>query len=210
MELAHSWSAFFYNIIPGFIFLFFNSFYFASIQQRIFTRGDAMSVLQVVVISIFLGFVFQSLTKKFRDFCLDQKIIDRVEIEDEQVLGTAIKLLGKISGTSKESTIKKIYAMHNFLVAKYKMILPEFFAPRLALWSNILFATILTIILILIATLAGTTPEPLSGNIVIDIGLLALFSWHSYTISEKYLFALFDSIIRTFITVRYLGKKSVD
>lgn len=211
MELANSLFGFFYNIIPGFVFLLFNSFYFESIEKIVYKPADgAIGVLQFIVISVFLGFVFQSLTKILRDNCLDQNCISRIEKEDEQILLKGKSYLKSIYDRQEEDTIKTIYLMHNFLVAKYGVkILPEFFSSRLALWSNLFIASVITIFFIPLSSSIYTHTRTFSGNMLLDILLLTLFSWHSLNISKKYLFALFDSTIRTFVSIHSLNRKSI-
>jgi hypothetical protein len=205
MELTNSLLAFFYNIIPGFIFVLVNSKIFEFYTSSLFDPNDStIGTIQILVLSIFLGFVFQSFTKIYRDACFNNLIIKEIDNKDKQLLNKAKDKLKKISSLGNENTLQIIYSMHNYLVAKYKYLLPEFFSPRLALWSNMFFASLITIFLILIAPFFYIYPISFFNFIPIDIILLSIFAWHSWNMSKKYLFALFDSIIRTFVITETL------
>lgn len=208
MEFANSLSGFFYNIIPGFIFLLINSLYFSGIKDRILISSNLpMEILQVTVVSIFLGFFFQSLTKITRDGILNQKVFRKIKLSDQNIFLDAKELLARIKSSKEEEDIKLIYLMHNYLVTQYKLLLPEFFSPRLALWSNMFFASIITIILLLITPYFNINPSPLTGYMFLDLILLAIFSWHSWEMTENYLYILFDSIIRSFVSTRRFGNR---
>ncbi len=207
MNYLNSLTTFFYNIVPGFIFLLFNSFYY---KTQLFENTN-IDILQVVIVSVLLGFVFQSFTKKFRDAYLNKKILDEIGENDKSLLSDADKILESIPCTKnkeKDRTEKNIYLMHNFLIAKYgAVVFPEFFSERLALWSNMMFASLITVILIFIMPFYNLSPEPFSGSILLDLFLLILFTYHSYGITKKYQYALYDSIVRTFVSVQSLASK---
>jgi hypothetical protein len=209
MEIINSLSVFFYNIIPGFIFLWLNSLYFSDLKKLVFEPKDPVSgIFQVIVLSIFLGFVFQSLTKIIREMFFNKLVMDDIELKDKDLLKDAQKLLKDIPSAKKDKSINNIYLMHNYLITKYKVLLPEFFSPRLALWSNILFGSLTTIGLILLSPFFNVKLNGISGSIPLDIALLFMLSCYSWNMSKKYLYAFLDSVIRTFVSTRILNKEN--
>jgi hypothetical protein len=169
-----------------------------------------MGVIQIIIISVFLGFTFQSFTKLFRDAYLDRKILDEIENRDDKLYNDAKKILKVIPCTKEEKIKNNIYLIHNYLVVRYgNIILPEFFSERLALWSNMMFASFMSIIFIPIMSFYNVKTKPFSGDILLDILLLLIFANHSYNITKKYLYALFDATIRTFVSVQFLNAKSL-
>ena len=209
MDTINSFVSFFYNIIPGFIFLIINSLFFWPIQKYIFeaNKHSFIGFIPVFVISIFLGFLFQSFTKILRDGCLDQKIINKIERDDKELLIQAKHELRKIQEVKDIETKKLIFIIHNYLFSQYDKLVPEFNMSRLAFWSNMFFVFMISIICILLSPYFNICPHSISGYMLFDITILIVFDLLSLNTYQSYHYAFYDSLLRTFISVRMLGKQ---
>lgn len=212
MDTLNSFIGFFYNIIPGFVFLLLNSLFFWPVQKIIIesNKHSYIGLVPVLVISIMLGFLFQALTKLFRSFCLDKIITKDIENKDKYLLTVAKNELTHMKLHEKdEDTIKFIYTIHNYLFAKYSNeMIPEFIMPRLALWSNMFFVFILTIFSILISPWFFIFPQSISGFMPFDLLLLILLSCISLKTYLSYHYAYFDSLLRTFVSTQSLDNNA--
>lgn len=205
MEVANSFSGFFYNLIPGLIFLLFNSIYYSELIKEKFPslfEFNLNSTLQVLVISLFIGFFFQGITKLWRKQSLNETVMEEIEKEESLLYKEAVNFLSvALSSVKKnrshEDIKRNLYLMHNYTVAMNPIILPEFFSSRFALWSNIFIGSLISLILMIFIR----PKTPFSEPLVLDVVLLLIFTKFAYKISKEYIYSLYDSVLRTFTTI---------
>ncbi|HUV47178.1 MAG TPA: hypothetical protein VMW29_03525 [Candidatus Bathyarchaeia archaeon] len=165
METTDSLTAFFYNIVPGVLFIILFDYFlgfelypfllntFGNIQKD---RGIILT-FYFLVFGLFCGFIFQGFTKKFRNWFLNEKTFKKVIEEDILSYKRAIKILQSkklLDSDETELTVKCdkkklgrfFYLMHDCLLGTRVGEFPIFFTTRLAFWSNIFFG-ILTIVI---------------------------------------------------------------
>lgn len=208
MDIFGSLTSFFYNIVPGFLFLLINSVFFPSLQKIIFSaEHGTIGVIAILIVSMFLGFLFQSFTKIIRDFVMDDMILRKIEENDEDLLDQVIDEFKDVKELKniKNNRLKIIYTIHNYLFSKYEMkMMPEFIMPRLALWSNMFFVFLWTIVIIALVSSLGIIPKSIFSFMPFDILLLIIFMFLALKTYWSYHYAYYDSLLRTFITDRLL------
>lgn len=208
METTDSLTQFFYNIVPGFLFLLgfdylFEFKYFNLLIISVNGVQDKGLILTFLFLALglFFGFVFQGFTKFTREhFCLDYTACEKVVKNNDFVFKGVKKNFKKNNLLSDKNAEKEqyiFYLMHNYLEAENKGQLPKFFSLRLAFWSNIFFGTLVLFLIM------PYSPEIKTGFIIF-IFLTLLYSFHLF---KKYLYILYDTILKSFITVTSLNKE---
>jgi len=192
---------FFYNIVPGFLFLFINDYHFHIIFLQGSTNltdlsGNSIGILVLLTLSLFLGFIFQSLTKLTREFFLNKMIFDYIRNKDEGIYNSAVSKLKSIKSSKTLDVVENFYLMHNFISSNKKDLLPEYFSARFAFWSNIFFCLLLSLI-----SFSLSKQERLFNlDRVTIFFLFQLALVYSTVISLMNFKNLYDSVLKTFIT----------
>ena len=174
------------------------------------TEHGTIGVVAILIVSMFLGFLFQSFTKIFRTVFIDWLIMKWIEMTNEKLLNQVINELKAIDEFKYKAynNINIIHTIHNYLFTQYdQKMVPEFIMPRLALWSNMFFVFAWVINFLLLAPFFNIIPVSLSGFMPFDILLLIVFMILSLITYVSYHYGYYDSLLRTFITSRLLVSK---
>ena len=207
MNFEGSIAGFFYNLVPGILWLYIFEFMMGinilSFKDEHKT-SDFNSVL-VVIIGLFLGFVFQGLTKFARSACLNQKAYKKVMSKNDYLFEQANKFFKNVNlirnpdvKTNKEIE-NTFYLMDNYLRGMGKATMLSHFTARLAFWSNILFGSISLIFLFLTPFNKEHSPTLLSLLII-----LVIFSGRLF---YEYLWILYESVLQTFMSIVKINKE---
>jgi hypothetical protein len=185
---------FFYNLVPGSLFLLFLQYYYKIDLLLFFPKisaTDSFTILIFVYIvySLFLGFIFQSFTKFVRDKCgVNNFVANQVLHHNEK---NSVKLPKKIRTgytRTKYNTLTTFYLLDNHLRGKQAAFMPTHNSSLFAFWSNIFFATLLIVVLRLIKT------PRLSSDYLLFIYALIHAGYFSY----KYLYTFYDTILKSY------------
>lgn len=200
MENLSSTIGFFYNIIPGLLFLFINHniiqlLYLQVLTISVDTENNPTPIIALLVLSLFIGFFFQSLTKLARDFFLNRIIFNYIKCKDEERYNSAVKKLNQIEKDKIRDVVDVFYSMHNYLSSNSKDRLPEYFSGRFAFWSNIFFALLISL------TIFSFSVQVKLFNLerVETFWLFIVSLVYSTTMSLIYIENMYNSVLKTFL-----------
>lgn len=200
---------FFFNIVPGsFILLAFNIL-FPDINKPVaeqLPNSEALRLAIFAVMSLFIGFFLQILTKVLKEKYVYKKIWNLLEEENINLYEDVKNLLSyqklitnkNTNGFKKEDQRKQVFfTMDNYLSAGGGGRLLPHFASRSAYWSNLgwTFASI-AILIILSCFLESTNLDKLIllAGLVISISL-SFLSWVTFIAHQK---QHYEIVLRTF------------
>lgn len=214
MNSTDSLNEFFYNIVPGSLFvLTLRYFLDIHISALIAFSGHnesdngAVVIFLILIIGLFFGFLFQAFTKIIRShlFHLNKKVFKEISCEDPESFEYAIMLLKKVKLIDKKEGTKGIkenpekikrvfYLMDNYLRGMNKSNMLKHFTARLAFWSNTFFGSM--ILLVVVFTPLNQKNDTLTP--ILFLFFIFCFSWRLFYIHLK---ILYDSVLKTFVTV---------
>jgi len=204
METSDSLSQFFYNIVPGFLFLltidYLLGFKFLTfLPYKYMKDKEILFAFAFLSLSLFIGFIFQGFTKFVRKRLeINQKIWEKIKNDNSSSFKKSVELLRRMGLLDEKTDLKEIfYLMNNYLEGEQKAALSKFFSLRVAFWSNMFFA-----IYFLIPITVWV--EKYSALII----LLFLFPY-SYWLFETYLKIHYDTVLKTFVTVTNFKKNNI-
>lgn len=195
---------FFYNIIPGSIFLFLLNYrYNFKIVETIgFKSEDAvLNIFSYIIAGLFVGFVFQAATKFVRNHLGWNGRIAKIvknnntnKFKDvyNKIFKRNIKDSSLISG---KDTLDTFYYLDCFLRGSSPAFLPTHFSSRFAFWANIFFALIFLIIIDLFF-------HPISEYTVI-LSICAILSFY---FADQYFQGFYDSIFKVYLILKMQKK----
>ena len=195
MSEMDSLTEFFYNIVPGSLFVVAFNFYLKPVVFNFLESNDPAKLFYLLICGLFFGFAFQGLTKGIRNICLNEKIFNRVKNDDKlsfKKAGQILKASGLMDGekTSLSDHDKRaFYLMDNYLRGKGQAKTLQHFTARLAFWSNIFFGVLIIFLTDLYTIRSLYLPY-----------LLMLFLFSAWLFWE-YLRILYDSVLKTFVSV---------
>lgn len=158
---------FFYNIIPGGLFLLainatFNNFLFNRLQSFSITN-DLETISIFVVLSLFSGFAFQMFNKLFEDLfplynlknALKKKYLDDKQVNNYIEAFNRIKNKVKFNELDENFSwlVQLHYCMDVYLRFKETSSLHNYAHARISLWANSTTATSLYAVIVLISSL---------------------------------------------------------
>lgn len=184
-DLSH----FFYNLIPGAIFLL--GLYIAGFNPpSSFLGNDGLMILMFILLSLLLGFIFQGVIKLIRERGLNRICFWYVKRRNHRQYVLAKTLINKreIIDTAEHL----FYHMDNFLRARSLSANPIHFSSRFAFWSNILVGSYLYLFIL-------SWLDPYTEEILMKITLCVIV--FSYVLSAYYFYAYYDVILKTFISL---------
>lgn len=203
METTDSLTAFFYNIVPGLLFLL-GLQYLLDLNPldvlilRCFKGYEAILVIAYLSISLLVGFIFQGFTKFVRKhLCMNETAYKKVK-KDALSFKNAkdfLKQRGLMTRKEEDDLGRFFYLMHNYIEAKHFGSLPKFFSLRLAFWSNMFFAVLF---LILVA---------LYKNKLLESVLLLFLLIYSWWLFKEYLRIFYDTVLKSFVSVVKIDKE---
>ncbi|MBI2327187.1 hypothetical protein HYU92_02605 [Candidatus Curtissbacteria bacterium] len=201
MDNLNSVIGFFYNIIPGLLFFYINDRNLKIINIESATAGNALKILLLIAFGLFMGFIFQSLTKLLRQIFLNKIIFLWIKFSDLDLYDAAVSELKKINRKKPGDTVNNFYLMHNYLASVGRERLPEYFSARFAFWSNIFFA--LSISLIINDLIFNQTKIELPAtDIKINYTIFIFCILYSLVISLMNFHDMYDTVLKSFITIK--------
>lgn len=207
MENLNSVIGFFYNIIPGLLFFYLNNDKIKIIN--IGGENDGLRILLLLAFSLFIGFIFQSITKIFRDILFGNKVIfSIIKFRDNIKYEGAIIKLNKIKRENKNDVIKNFYFMHNYLSSNKYDRLPEHFSSRFAFWSNIFFALLFSLILNYFIFHQNQIELPFT-IITLTYPWIIFGALYSFLISILNFYSMYETVVNSFITVTSSSPKKI-
>lgn len=223
MDTTDSLTAFFYNFVPGVLFIFGVIYLFDYLY--LFNKNEVIIIFFISVLGLFFGFLFQWFTKIARgdafviNFFKDNEVLNSIvkkkneekEIYNMDYKQAINKLSGLIGYQRDKSDVKgNFYFMHNYLRAEGKAEVANYFTARLAFWSNLFFGSLFLVVLVVLKlfyffyqycnpnlTLNFDIKD--NSSIVLLVSFCVLIT--SGIAFNKFLFILYDVILRTFITI---------
>ena len=203
MNATDSITEFFYNIVPGFLFILGLDYLLDFKLLKSITiildcnhikNKEVIISLICITLGLFLGFIFQGFTKIIRKkLCLNKTAMEKVKKEDKSSYSIANDFLFKkklIDEENEEELVRSFYLMHNYLEAKQYGSLSKFFSLRLALWSNLFFTVLLLILIALY-----------KNRLLVILLLFIPILGYSWWLFNEYLRILYDTILKSFVTI---------
>lgn len=212
---------FFYNIIPGGLFLSIWLYIFKDKTKNI--PGDtSLWIIVFTILAFFIGFLLQALWKfirKNKEYYFEKHRLIKPVIEGTQKeiterglddfefgeLGHFSKI--SLSGDNEDNLNKAYNILSDFRAGLWignKYLLPDYFASRGALWGHIFLGSSITIIIW--AFLVYWVPRYIYDSIFILIVLIILFIF-SYGFYILYRRAEFNTLLRQY-RIRKGNKKT--
>lgn len=186
MNDSGSITEFFYNIVPGSLFLFvLNLSTNNLVLEHINIDGDKEAVLifYYIIGGLFVGFFFQCLTKIIRHEFWNESIFELVKVRNKEEFNRIRKKL-KIKPQQEN---KIFYLADNSLRGEKAAFLPTHFSSRFAFWANIAWGSLILIILSFV--------YPLPNIAKIALSLILLFStW----MAHEHLDNFYDTILKSY------------
>jgi hypothetical protein len=197
MENGGSVVEFFYNIVPGTIFLFLLKGYGIFDLQWLIGKSDTLVLFAYVIVGLFLGFVFQGCSMILRQELGWNNKKFRTVKENNTSFEDAYKTLGL--GEIKDITDKKLkeafYRMDSSLRKETPSFLPTHFSSLFAFWANI--ACGMSFLLVCILAKYGfyimQHPSKLLSLIIFIVYLI--FFW---ILADKHLKSFYDVILNSY------------
>jgi hypothetical protein len=188
MNADQSIPDFFYNIIPGGLFIMLLKHYdiFDVFSFFPLTKLDSASFIFVdLLLALLLGFVFQGMTKLARKYLyLDSLIAEEVKNNNDD----KYKKIEKNLNASK--VLSNFYLMDNYLRGFHPAFLANHFSSRFAFWSNIFFASSLLLTLRIIFV------RPFALDI--DYLFILAFILFSKEMWKEYHYSYYDAILKSY------------
>ena len=208
---------FFYNIIPGGIFLSaviatfnrVNPDFLEGLLPKFIMQNNAATLGVFVIISLFLGFAFQMLNTFLQinklESILKKKYQDNEVNENKQNYNDALERL-KEKYNFKDSDnldwlLEAHYCMDDYLRFNNTSAIHNFFHTRISLWANTMTASIIYALIVLFVIFSSCTPfkENLILLILFLISiLLAIFCCKAARRSQK---TFCDFVLKTYLMV---------
>lgn len=190
-------SGFFYNLIPGGLFIVgIKLLAWNQLDLRLLNLSDKpaaefISFIVFIIFSLFLGFVFQGVTKLAREAKLNELVFSHVRSINSSQYKVAEDILKRVDSESS-SHKDKFYLMDNYLRSTASSAGPIHFSSRFAFWSNIFVASIFYFFALLF--FLKDSEQCYLYPITFAIFLFSFFlSWF-------YFKAYYDVVLKTFIT----------
>lgn len=185
-------SEFFYNLIPGSIFLLiFNAItenYF--VNKIIDVNNEALLTAFYIVGGLFIGFLFQCATKAVRSNKWNYLSQSKVKEEQEKDFARIYKYFGRINENNleqKKKDLSRIFSlMDNKIRGEDAAFLPTHFSSRFALWANFHWGSVI---------LLGLSIEKRELSLMIAFSIFAIFT---YKVSLSHLKNFYDTIFKTY------------
>lgn len=182
---------FFYNIIPGTLFLFgLNALHIPILIY--FPKTDVERIFWFIVIGIFLGFIGQGIMKQIKKYLrINKQIFTEVKSENAktEIYNAALNnLTTKIPALKTGDLAQLFYSMDNYLRNKDIMYIINDFSEKAAFWGNIFLASV---ILFAVA---------LYNYNIIASPLFVLICF-SFCLFYQYTYAERDSILKTYAQI---------
>ncbi len=211
--MLNSFSEFFYNLLPGIIFLLLLD----KLVGLPLERGNDF-IFMVIVWGLFIGFVFQGINRVLKNPVLGRvKVYEKIKKEypdtfkqAEDVLKVKKVIFNESSkkGESKEGSLEDLfYKMDNYVRGESQGALVNHFAGKAALWSNLLWASVATFIV----ACWEVVPNFFSCNNVdsmktVILAISPIIIVLSYHMSLSHWESQYSTVLKTFLIIIRLDK----
>ena len=204
MDNSRSLVEFFYNIVPGALFIFLLQYFGVYGIDAFNIHKDATVVIFVfLVLALFLGFLFQGIVVIFRHLVWNKKSFKEVEA-DNPVFNLVLKTFGKKVIEPRDDYKYLFYLMDDKLRVDNSAFLPTHFSSLFAFWSNIFCACSLLLIVIFIHELCTPSFDSKKVDVLILIVFLASISWY---FADKFLKSFYDTILNCYY-MKFIKKEN--
>jgi hypothetical protein len=193
-------SSFLYNILPGTLFVILVDG-LELLPDHYLKSDDNNYIFFVILIGIFVGYIFHSLSKIILDkLCkYNDRALDQINTQNS-FNNIALQILNKWGfGRSKKKGVliqNDFHIMNSYLQSGYTPFLISDFSKRRALWGNLYIGVVLLLVLML--SMSSEYWLTHSFNNLFFLSLFALLCHHAYTYFQK---AYYETILNTFITL---------
>lgn len=192
---------FFYNLIPGSLFLFLLKYY-SVFDLTIYSKDSVMILFAYIVFGLLLGFFFQGITIMLRTapFGWNNLAFRHVQNTNYRFV-EILKLFPKDEQKElkKEDGRPLFFLMDTVLRGNTSTFLPTHFSSLFALWSN-LSISIITVYLIVYTRLLFNFQTTIEQYLALTS--LPLLSCASLLLADKFLKSFYDTILNV-----YYGKQ---
>ena len=194
MNDGNSIVEFFYNIVPGSLFIILlRHLFYIDLLSLLPKRGNnddtVIIIFAYIIMGLFLGFIFQGIIKFIRELGFNKWIAKKVIADNKKEFAESNDVLGKKYKTFLSTVFERnFYLMDNYLRGKHAAFLPTHNSSRFAFWSNIFLAN-----LFLIGLMFMRYPCLNFYHLFFIIVLLAS-AWWMY----KYFYAFYDTILKSY------------
>lgn len=201
MDNSNSIVEFFYNIVPGSLFLFFMHYFGFDFFKSLGLRNDpVLIVFGYIVLGLFLGFLFQGITKIVRDKGWNEEIAHKVATKEEnrelELFERSYKKIHDNNFDISKKCTPTFYLMDNCLRGEKAAFLPTHFSSRFAFWSNIFFASLLVMFLVFVYYffVCPCFPSEKIPGLIILLAIIPL----SKNLADRHFEGFYDSILKSY------------
>lgn len=185
---------FFYNVVPGGIFIPLLKFFDKDLITIFYKKPenpDSATIIFVYIIFGFLfGFIFQGFTKIVRSKLYWNESVAKAVIKRNEEFIPMEEIYESVSKKElKNNELQLIYFMDNYLRAENPAFMPTHFSSRFAFWANTGFALLSLIVLSLLHLIQTNT---------VQIFLLIISMFISFHIANIYFCGFYDSILKSY------------
>lgn len=205
MSSMDSVTDFFYNVVPGIIFLLVLDSVYILPEQLRFEGAEKIFVL--ISLGLFLGFISQVIVKFLRIiFCFNEKYIFLpVKNDDRETFDVADKILHELNIIEEDemdcNLTKKFHLMDNYLRSKPQSEIINHFASKAAFWSNIFVASLILILI----DLFNLIPSKFNGENLVWVP--SAFLLMSLLAAGHYWRIQYDVVMKTFLAIYKIDVK---
>lgn len=216
MDSSGSITQFFYNIVPGSLFIVALSVMIKNpINRLIFEMNNLFFFFIFLSLALLIGFIFQGITKFDRKYPSEKDkpidFIDKFVVFLNKLVMQKLRypirnmnniVWERVKDADKESDKKALnlikvgdkersfYMMHNYLMATRKDKRTDFYMDRVAFWANTYYGNLILIVISLWLQ---------KWYIFLMLLIFTLFSRWLY---HEYLKNLYDVVLKTFVVIK--------
>ena len=195
MESLSGLSEFFYNLVPGVLFIF-GFFHLTEMTLESIATKEVERIFIIIIIGFAIGFLGQGIIKKLKNWLgINKLIFDKVACANNKngIYKKSIESLeGKIKFNKtekKEITIQnRFHLMDNYLRNNGSPYVINHMAEKAAFWANIFLGSVILLLLSFF-----TSNQPVNNL------LLLLLSLISGILAFEYSNAEYDTVLQTFV-----------
>ena len=201
---------FFYNIIPGALFILallttrgIEKLVPWTIKHAL-TDNDLLSGSAFVILSLFLGFTLQMVNKliiiqdRWSKENIERIITDNKTRADFEKAKDRLRILVG-ENKDKDENFRFFYFIDNYVWANRHSGLTQLFHAQISLWANIMTASAIYIALLLMLSLISYPPILDFNQLQVVLALGVGFS--AYCFTKKSIRRFHDTVIKTFLVV---------
>lgn len=179
-------SNFFYNVIPGVLFLLVLDFKVAWFELQDLPGDTSQELFWIIILGLFLGFSGQATAKLLKDIAINSYVFNNIKKDNSTEYKDAVTKLSKI-GISTDEIKNIFYSMDNNLRNKETNYIINHYSERAAFWANISLGLL---IISFVLFCEGRVTEAFNFILLL---IFARIFWFS-SIKSQY-----ESILQTFL-----------